>query len=180
METVATKVCVKCGLNKPRADYYSRGDGTVRVQAKCKQCCLLYNAEIAREYRKNNPEKMQNFELKRSHNITLDDYTVLLKEQGGVCAICKKPPGSTGTGNKGKGTLAVDHDHLTGTYRGLLCTNCNLGVGSFFDDPVLLENAAAYLKEYRALVISILAQKSKVEIIQTELVVSMLDEIEKL
>jgi hypothetical protein len=141
-------------------------------------------AEYQRKHRAGRDIEAKNadkdYQLRYKFNITLDDYNVLLEEQGGVCAVCKKPPGVVGTGNNSRGTLAVDHDHTAGTYRGLLCTNCNTGIGSFFDDPVLLENAAAYLKEHRDLVASILSQKAKTEIIQTELVANMLDEIEKL
>lgn len=59
-------------------------------------------------------------------------------DQKNVCAICKGPPQSKG--------LCVDHCHRTGLVRGLLCTNCNLGIGCFKEDIKLLELAINYLK----------------------------------
>lgn len=59
----------------------------------------------------------KNAYLKRTYNITLDEYDVLLDAQGGVCAICKRPPRTR--------SLHVDHDHKTGLIRGLLCMPCN-------------------------------------------------------
>jgi hypothetical protein len=55
----------------------------------------------------------------------------------GVCAICKEP-GS-----------CVDHDHATGSARGCLCRNCNLGVGNFRDNPARLRAAADYLEKHQ-------------------------------
>lgn len=46
--------------------------------------------------------------------------------------------------------LAQDHCHKTGRNRGFLCSRCNTALGSFRDDPVLLQNAIAYLAKYRA------------------------------
>jgi len=59
--------------------------------------------------------------------------------QGGVCAIC-------GGINDNDDALSVDHDHETGRIRGLLCSKCNKGLGSFNDDPELLRKAIAYLE----------------------------------
>lgn len=65
-------------------------------------------------------------------------YGKLLEHQGGVCAICRKPPLST--------RLAVDHCHTTGLLRGLLCFRCNRGYGLWHDgDIARLLNAADYL-----------------------------------
>ncbi len=65
-------------------------------------------------------------------------YKSLLKEQGGVCAICKRPPM--------KHRLAVDHNHKTNEIRGLLCARCNRGIGLFFDDQAMFLRAADYLE----------------------------------
>lgn len=68
-----------------------------------------------------------------------DDYDRLWEDQEAACAICKA---ALVWDSK---TTHVDHDHATGKIRGLLCSTCNQGLGSFRDDPVLLEAAAAYL-----------------------------------
>lgn len=75
--------------------------------------------------------------LKRNFGITPEDYAAKLQAQGGVCAICAKPPVDR--------RLAVDHCHTTGTIRGLLCVLCNTALGKFKDDPRLLQSAINYL-----------------------------------
>lgn len=72
------------------------------------------------------------------YGLSPEQYDALLAEQGGVCAIC-------GGVNKGSRSLAVDHDHETGTVRGLLCIPCNSAVGLLKEDPDLLQNARIYL-----------------------------------
>ncbi len=81
--------------------------------------------------------------IQRRFGITQEQYEAILKKQDGLCAICSKPQGS-GT-NQDK-RLAVDHDHKTGKIRGLLCTNCNPGLGFFKDDIVFLKRAIEYLE----------------------------------
>lgn len=62
--------------------------------------------------------------------------------QNNCCAICGNPPSDDRA-------LALDHDHQTGVLRDLLCTNCNVGLGNFRDDPDLLARAADYLAYHR-------------------------------
>lgn len=83
-------------------------------------------------------------ELRRSFGITLEDYKRMLLEQNGVCAICLRPETSVRWGKLQP--LAVDHCHTTGKVRALLCNNCNVGIGTFGDDPERLMRAAAYLQ----------------------------------
>lgn len=71
--------------------------------------------------------------------ITPEKYTLMMKEQNGVCAICH-------SSNKSGRGLAVDHNHETKKIRGLLCSNCNLGIGYLKDDILRLEKAIEYLK----------------------------------
>ena len=65
----------------------------------------------------------------------------MLAAQGGVCALCHRPPLA------GK-TLHVDHDHATGRVRGVLCFTCNNALGDFEDDPGRLRGAASYLESF--------------------------------
>lgn len=83
-----------------------------------------------------NKDKVKASRLKR-YGITLTEYNELLKRQNGGCAIC-------GYDNDGK-DLYVDHDHKTGTVRGLLCNGCNFGLGHFCDCVDRLEGAILYL-----------------------------------
>ena len=78
--------------------------------------------------------------LLRQHGLRIEDYNALERHQGGVCAICRRPPTNR--------PLAVDHDHGTGKNRGLLCFNCNGGLGLFRDDIDILEAAILYLKKH--------------------------------
>lgn len=64
-------------------------------------------------------------------------YREKFKAQGGRCAICRERPNSR--------ALALDHDHKTGEFRGLLCHGCNTGLGSFRDKADLVAAAGAYL-----------------------------------
>jgi hypothetical protein len=84
------------------------------------------------------PEIFKDRRLKRNYGIGLDFYEQLLGKQDGKCAICGEPENGR--------ALAVDHDHGTGNIRGLLCTNCNNGLGRFRDDVSRLRNAIEYLK----------------------------------
>ena len=78
------------------------------------------------------------------YGISLADYTRMLAAQSGGCAICSRRT----HGGRGK-MFHVDHDHLTGQVRGLLCHFCNLGLGHFDDDPVRLESAIRFLFRHK-------------------------------
>lgn len=77
--------------------------------------------------------------LKRRFGMTPEQYDAMLVEQGGGCAICRRPPRSDIS-------LHVDHDHSTGRIRGILCFRCNNSLGDLEDDPMLLRAALRYLE----------------------------------
>ena len=77
------------------------------------------------------------YTLRYRHGITPEEYDQKSVEQGDVCAICK----GVNHGRK----LSVDHNHLTGENRGLLCVNCNAGIGNFRERADLLYAAVQYL-----------------------------------
>ena len=88
-----------------------------------------------------NPLWQREKKLKK-YGLTLLDYDRMLREQNGGCAICGGSPDV-------HKYFHVDHDHVTGIVRGLLCQACNTGIGKLRDDPSLLRRATAYLERAR-------------------------------
>lgn len=95
---------------------------------------------------KYNPNSQRRGDLKSRFGITAEQYVEMLTAQHGVCAICAMPETIIERGVVRQ--LAVDHDHLTGKVRGLLCGRCNMGIGRFGDDPNLLARAITYLHRH--------------------------------
>lgn len=87
------------------------------------------------EWRKKNPDKYKDGYLRSAHGITLKDFNALVAAQDSCCAICKKETPR----------LVVDHDHSSGMIRGLLCSQCNCGIGNFQDNPASLASAVNYI-----------------------------------
>lgn len=117
------KTCRLCGCEKSLAEFHSHPGTSDGLESRCIPC-----------KRKNTRRN----ELRRKYGITEKVYSQILEAQGGVCAICGNPS------SPGK-SLAVDHDHESGAIRGLLCFECNTGLGKFRDSLDLLETAHAYL-----------------------------------
>jgi hypothetical protein len=116
-------------------------ENTVRYrngQKRCKLCVPI----LARKWRANNPEQATNNALKATRGITLDEYNRKEAKQGGCCMICGR---KSSNGHR----LPVDHDHVTGQVRDLLCHRCNRALGSFEDDPALLLKAYEYLVRWK-------------------------------
>lgn len=106
-------------------------------------------SERSREWQRKNRDAFRaisrRYKRKRNYGITDMQYQKLLDEQDGKCAICEKPETCILRGTLA--ALAVDHDHVTGQIRGLLCQRCNRSIGLLYDDPVTLDKAAAYLRK---------------------------------
>lgn len=83
---------------------------------------------------------VRNAHLKGRYRITMKEKNRLRRKQGDRCAICAGPWTSKGP--------SVDHDHLTGKRRELLCQPCNMGLGAFRDNPTVCFQAAYYLKKW--------------------------------
>jgi len=94
-------------------------------------------ARASRQARKqDNDQSIRSGTLKRLYGISAAEYDALLAKQGGACAICRK---------RSKARLCVDHCHVAGTVRGLLCRACNVALGALKDDQASLVAALAYL-----------------------------------
>jgi hypothetical protein len=78
------------------------------------------------------------------YSLTPGQLISMYNHQEGRCAIC-----GTFKSFNGYDSLHVDHSHETGKVRKLLCRQCNQGLGRFFDNPELMDKAAAYLRQHR-------------------------------
>jgi hypothetical protein len=80
----------------------------------------------------------------RRYGITEQVWDHMLARQGGKCAVCRTDtPGGRGE------TWHIDHDHVTGQVRGLLCQRCNLAIGMLGDSPDLMRTALRYVESHR-------------------------------
>lgn len=87
------------------------------------------------------PEESRFYNLKYNYGLTYEQFQDLKDSQNNCCGVCDKPEHLTVTGR-----LHIDHDHVTGEVRGLLCMGCNTGIGHLKDDIDLLRKAIEYLE----------------------------------
>ena len=94
------------------------------------------------EYRPPNYTGIEKYDalIRKKYGITKEQYDNLLQQQGNGCAICGRKEEPDGR------KLSIDHDHNTGEVRGILCNNCNNGLGSFGDAIEGMHKAIDYLK----------------------------------
>ena len=124
------KWCPGCSDSLPLTAFGKNRSTSDGLTAYCRPCHNVRGAQ-SRE-RKGGA---RNYHLRRRYGITAVQFDAMVEEQGGVCALCRvrKPD-------------HVDHDHLTGAVRGVLCSCCNQGLGNFRDDAATLRLAADYLE----------------------------------
>ena len=111
------------------------------------------NPEVIKEIRKRSDAKRKQRRRERAlenkYGITYVDYLFLLESQNGVCFICGRPERLLGKGGCIR-PLNVDHDHITGKIRGLLCASCNLALGNLEDNISYFKSAIEYLEKHNA------------------------------
>lgn len=123
------KWCPDCQAVKDLAEFpRNRNTGTGRAPY-CKPC-----HNVRGKLSKLKVGGSRTYHLKRRYGITASDAEAMLLAQKGLCALCRAAP-----------AVHVDHDHVTGKVRGLLCFNCNGGLGQFKDRIDVLQAAVDYL-----------------------------------
>lgn len=152
----STKRCVKCKIEKPPSDFYkdkSKKDG---LTPQCKNCRNEYLKkyrlgpgkkkydDYIKKYRqtKKHKDTQRSRLLKINYGLNVEDWEQLFEQQHGRCAICGIHQ------SKLKRALDTDHNHISEKCRGLLCTECNTGLGKFKVDtfgPLNLQKAIEYL-----------------------------------
>lgn len=130
LEKVTFRQCN--GPNSPKSKY-------------CKKCLSIN--QIRRNRLNPSRVKLNNkkTKLKKLFGLSYDEYLSMKESQNNLCLICKNPEKDIDKRTMIPRELAVDHCHVTGKVRGLLCKACNNGLGCFKDSPQLLERAIEYL-----------------------------------
>lgn len=134
-EPFSMKRCSFCKIEKSVEDFYKSRSAPDGLQNRCKDCTRANDQGPRAQQKRDYAWRVK---LQKEFDLTPEDYWEMFAEQGGRCAICRDEPGWK--------RLAVDHDHVTGEVRGLLCNSCNCGLGFFKDDFELVKTALCYLK----------------------------------
>lgn len=132
--------CNKCGRLRPPAEFYRRrgGDG---LQRSCKDCHSALIAAAREQRPEHYAAAAARASRRRRYGLSDGDYRALLEAQAGACYLCAHRPAV------GDVALCVDHDAGTGEVRGLLCRECNKGLGFLRHSSAVLRAAAAYLDD---------------------------------
>jgi hypothetical protein len=128
------KRCPDCGEMKSLDDFPRNRRCKDGRHAYCKRC---HNAR-GKETRQRLYGGSRHYHLARRYGIGAVEAQRLIDQQGGVCAICES-----------RSPDHVDHDHVTGVVRGMLCLPCNTGLGHFNDDVQIMSRAIDYLNRHR-------------------------------
>jgi len=142
------KTCTKCGVSQSVGQFAHRRGAKDGLASWCRTC----SKKNSRDHYLRNREKYLGrhrewhrandgghwAQTKTLYSVTKEQYQLLLRTQNGVCAICRCVPG--------KRHLHIDHCHESGKIRGLLCGNCNRGIGYLRDDVGILRLALVYLE----------------------------------
>ena len=143
------KMCTICKTVKPFEDFYTNGiaqnryNKNIRYRTSlCKDCSSKKNKKYHTENRPKLTAQQLVSHRRRKYGINEEEYQAMVLSQNNICAICNKPSDRT---------LHVDHDHITGKIRGLLCNSCNTGIGLFKEDVDSLANAIKYLNAHAEL-----------------------------
>ena len=113
--------CTRCKSDKPAtAEFFPLHNRKKNgLDSWCRACRAAYRNGINRG---------------KFRSVISDAQLLDIKASVTECVICGSAE-----------SLVVDHDHITGAVRGMLCNHCNRGLGHFRDDPMLLEFAAQCL-----------------------------------
>ena len=145
------KLCRICKETKPLSKFHKSKRHSSGVKNECAECTNEY---LRKHYRKNyqGTEKFKrkntNYHYKRKYGIEYNEYLQMCEERNNRCDICGIEKVSAGNQSRGsKDHLVLDHCHETGKIRGILCQECNQGIGLLKDNTQNFKNAIKYLEK---------------------------------
>lgn len=140
------KRCGDCQLIKPVAEFYLSGERG-RRDGYCKECRRRRDrdraAKKAAAALQHDPQVRRDYKLRRLYDFSLAEYEAMVEAQNGVCALCFAEEVRSMYGEPPR--LVVDHNHITGLVRGLLCCSCNCKLAAIEDEQFMLR-AKEYLR----------------------------------
>ena len=148
-----TKICSKCRQDKPLTEFNTQGKLNGKPRSQCKECDADYGKWLRKHrpdkvkqnkkrYNQNHPEQVKRWFKRhkwKKKGLSPDMIEQTISTHNNLCDLCGEPSDS----------LVVDHCHTTKMFRGLLCNGCNIGLGHFRDNPLILSKAITYLKKHR-------------------------------
>lgn len=134
---MSEKHCRTCGETKPLTDFW-----------KGQTACIPCTKEKQRNrWESRTPLKRLEQHLKYKYGITHAEFAKAWEEQSGCCCICESELPDLMTYDNRRRGYAIDHNHDTGQFRGILCIKCNSLLGMARDSVDVLQAAVAYLNE---------------------------------
>jgi len=139
-----SRECTSCAEQKDIIQFgkYKTNAGKSHYRRICNSCRRSNSQKRYKEnpaVRKRMKHTAKAWRAKKTYGISLERYEELVNHKDSVCKICNK--------NQSNSTLNLDHCHITGRIRGVLCWDCNTALGKFKDDINLLTQAIKYLQE---------------------------------
>lgn len=142
-DTLRTGRSKSCGCVRPKGSQWTPEQHR-ESKRKWKMKQPNYRALESKRWRDADPIRVRLYKRQTNYRIKygleLVQVEAMLEAQNGLCAICEAP-----IILGGRSGAKVDHDHKTNRVRGLLCSRCNVALGSFRDDPKILAAAITYL-----------------------------------
>lgn len=141
MDQESSRICPDCGASDWTTRNRCNPCHAAEKRAKWAadpETARAKDRERHRRWRAANPKKVRAQTVRAKYGLELVDIENLLTKQGGVCAICSRARPD-----------CVDHSHVTGRVRGVLCRPCNVALGQFDDDQHVLAAAAEYIEAWR-------------------------------
>lgn len=168
------KRCYRCGETKPLDLFHRSKDRKDGRTTKCKACSKIVGREYrqskpehikevqdkwkiknkhrtsgySKSWRSRNPDKVKDQDrrnhLRTEYGLTVEQYDDMVALQEGRCLVCREIP----MGKRGYSTLHVDHCHITGRVRGLLCGRCNTALGSLKESEEITQNLVRYIQKH--------------------------------
>lgn len=160
------RLCSTCKTRKMSAEFGMSSITSDGIATRCKACTResttryrykdlsasrIRERDKARRRYARDPQTVRDgvrkSRLRVRYDLSLEGRANMLAAQDGKCAICKMPI-TLPNGTSPNSHANIDHDHLTGQVRELLCPPCNKGLGCFCDSPERLRAAALYLEKH--------------------------------